>query len=189
LSRGQAASAGLYFKIDQGWHVYWKNAGDAGEPPHIKWTLPDGITAGPLQFPVPKRLPLGPLMDFGYEDEVLFPFTVTAASTAKPGPAVLHAKVDWLVCQASCIPGKAELEVSRDVLDHPGKAAVTGNSESLVSAHQRRLSALHCDWPKGVRSRLFPGRPGHHRQPRPAEDHVLPERPDFRSKERRESHR
>src|SRR5271165_2681359 len=85
LSRGQAANAGLYFKIDQGWHVYWKNAGDAGEPPHIKWTLPDGITAGPLQFPAPKRLPLGPLMDFGYEDEVLFPFTVTAAPTARPG--------------------------------------------------------------------------------------------------------
>jgi thiol:disulfide interchange protein DsbD len=139
LSRGQAASAGLYFKIDQGWHVYWKNAGDAGEPPHIKWTLPDGITAGPLQFPVPKRLPLGPLMDFGYEDEVLFPFTVTAASTAKPGPAVLHAKVDWLVCQASCIPGKAELEVSRDVLDHPGKAAVVPSDADLFKRLSGRL--------------------------------------------------
>jgi thiol:disulfide interchange protein DsbD len=113
--RGEPAGAGLYFKIDPGWHIYWKNPGDAGEPPHINWTLPEGVTAGPLQFPAPKRLPLGPLMDYGYEDEVLFPFQVEAARTVKTGPVVLHAKVDWLVCQSSCIPGKAELEVSRGI--------------------------------------------------------------------------
>jgi thiol:disulfide interchange protein DsbD len=139
LSRGQAADAGLYFKIDQGWHVYWKNAGDAGEPPHVKWTLPDAITAGPLQFPAPKRLPLGPLMDFGYEDEVLFPFTFTAGPTAKSGAAVLHAKVDWLVCQASCIPGKAELELTRDVLDHPGRSASVVPDEALFKRLSGRL--------------------------------------------------
>ena len=117
LVRGQSASAGLYFKLEPGWHVYWKNAGDSGEPPHIKWTLPEGISAGPLQFPAPKRLPLGPLMDFGYDDEVLFPFQFTAGPNAKAGPANLHAKVDWLVCREVCIPGKAELEASRTVAD------------------------------------------------------------------------
>jgi thiol:disulfide interchange protein len=124
LNRGEAASAGFYFKLEPGWHIYWKNAGDAGEPPHVKWTLPDGLTAGPLQFPAPRRLPLGPLMDFGYEDEVLFPLALNVASGAKTGPAVLHAKVDWLVCQASCIPGKAEIEVSRDVSESSGKSAL-----------------------------------------------------------------
>jgi thiol:disulfide interchange protein len=118
LVPGQTAQAGLYFKIEPGWHVYWKNAGDAGEPPHMRWTLPDGILAGPLQFPAPKRLPLPPLMDFGYEDEVLFPFDINVASSAKTGAAVLHAKVDWLVCQATCIPGKAELEITKDVEAH-----------------------------------------------------------------------
>ena len=107
---------GLYFKLEPGWHVYWKNAGDSGEPPHIKWILPDGVTAGPLQFPAPKRLALGPLMDFGYEDEVLFPLNLQFAKTVKPGPATLHAKVDWLVCREVCIPGKAELEVERNIL-------------------------------------------------------------------------
>lgn len=115
LTQGQSAHAGLYFKLEQGWHVYWLNAGDAGEPPHMHWTLPAGITAGPLQFPAPQRLPLGPLMDYGYEDEVLFPLSIDVAKTAKTGPAVLHAKVDWLVCRATCIPGKAELEVTRNV--------------------------------------------------------------------------
>jgi thiol:disulfide interchange protein DsbD len=103
--------AGLYFKLEPGWHIYWKNPGDAGEPPHIHWTLPDGITAGPMQFPAPKRLPLGPLMDFGYEDEVLFPFKIYVAEGFHGGPVTLHAKVDWLVCRERCIPGNAELEV------------------------------------------------------------------------------
>ena len=123
LGVGQTAQAGLYFKIEPSWHVYWKNAGDAGEPPHLRWTLPDGIAAGPLQFPAPKRLPLGPLMDFGYENEVLFPFDLNVASSAKTGAAVLHAHADWLVCQATCIPGKADLEVSRDVAAHPAGVA------------------------------------------------------------------
>jgi len=107
--------AGLYFKLEPGWHIYWKNAGDSGEPPRIHWTLPEGITAGPLQFPSPKRLPLGPLMDFGYEGEVYFPIALSVARDVKPGPVTLHAKVDWLVCREVCIPGKAELEVKRRV--------------------------------------------------------------------------
>jgi thiol:disulfide interchange protein DsbD len=104
--------AGLYFQLEPGWHIYWKNPGDAGEPPHIHWTLPEGVAAGPMQFPAPKKLPLGPLMDFGYEDEVLFPMELDIAKGAKPGPATLHAKVDWLVCRATCIPGKADLEAT-----------------------------------------------------------------------------
>jgi thiol:disulfide interchange protein/DsbC/DsbD-like thiol-disulfide interchange protein len=139
LSRGGTADAGLYFKIEPGWHVYWKNAGDAGEPPRIHWTLPDGITAGDLEFPTPKRLPLGPLMDFGYENEVLFPFTLQVAQTAKQGPAPLQAKVSWLVCQATCIPGKAELEISRDVATHSGKPAVQTPEAALYNRFVTQL--------------------------------------------------
>jgi thiol:disulfide interchange protein len=129
LRQGAATDAGLYFKLDPGWHIYWKNAGDSGEPPHVKWTLPDGITASDLEFPPPKRLPLGPLMDFGYENEVLFPFHFDVADSAKRGPAVLHAKVDWLVCQNVCIPGKAELEVKRDVVPN-NTPATTGEPDA-----------------------------------------------------------
>ena len=153
LTLNRPADAGLYFKIDPGWHVYWKNAGDAGEPPHIKWTLPEGITAGPLQFPAPKRLPLGPLMDFGYEDEVLFPFTFTVAPTAKAGPAVLHAKVDWLVCQDRCIPGKAELEVNRTISEGLGKGPLAVADAAIFNRLSGRLpKAL----PPGVQAKFQP---------------------------------
>ena len=110
LSAAKASEAGLYLKLEPGWHIYWKNPGDSGEPPRISWTLPKGITATSFEFPAPKRLPLGPLMDYGYEDFVVFPFEIKVDKTASIGPAVLHAKVDWLVCREVCIPGKAELD-------------------------------------------------------------------------------
>ncbi|MGB6692155.1 MAG: thioredoxin family protein [Terracidiphilus sp.] len=139
LHAGAANDAGLYFKIEPGWHIYWKNAGDSGEPPHIKWTLPDGIAASPLEFPPPRRLPLGPLMDFGYENEVLFPFHIDVANSVKRGRATLQAKVDWLVCQNVCIPGKADLEITRDIAT-TGAPATTGEPDS--SLWQRWSNAL-----------------------------------------------
>ncbi|MGD0356450.1 MAG: thioredoxin family protein [Terracidiphilus sp.] len=115
-------NAAIYFKLEEGWHIYWKNPGDAGEPPDVRWTLPTGITASPLEFPAPKRLPLGPLMDYGYENEVLFPlhFDVDDAinpkkSGGKLGPFTLKAHITWLVCRGSCIPGKADLEMQANV--------------------------------------------------------------------------
>lgn len=129
--------AGLYFKLEPGWHVYWKNPGDAGEPPRIKWTLPRGITASPLQFPVPKRLPLGPLMDFGYEDEVLFPFSFHVDTSVPSGSVTLHAKVDWLVCRGSCIPEKTDLELTPQVFN--GLANLVGTPSSRFQHFLERL--------------------------------------------------
>ena len=36
----------------------------------LDWTLPPGWKAGAIQWPSPKRLPVGPLMDYGYEGKV-----------------------------------------------------------------------------------------------------------------------
>jgi thiol:disulfide interchange protein/DsbC/DsbD-like thiol-disulfide interchange protein len=126
-----SVDAGLYFKLESGWHVYWMNPGDAGQAPKIVWTLPAGVTAGPMQFPAPKRLPLGPLMDFGYEDQVLFPFTLNADASVKAGTvAHIAAKVSWLVCRETCIPGKANLDFDLPVTS--GAPANTANA-ALIS--------------------------------------------------------
>ncbi|HET8636805.1 MAG TPA: protein-disulfide reductase DsbD domain-containing protein [Acidobacteriaceae bacterium] len=140
---GQNFTAGLYFKLEPGWHVYWVNAGDSGEPPRIDWALPAGITAGAMQFPAPKRLPLPPLMDFGYENEVLFPIPMRVAPDYKPaGPtAALGAKVVWLVCSKVCIPGKATLSVSRPALSQAPAAP------GFVSADQQLVARFHSTLP------------------------------------------
>ncbi len=115
---GASVDAGLVITLEQGWHVYWVNAGDAGEPPQIAWTLPKGVTASAMEFPIPTRLPLQSLMDFGYEDGVTLPFKVSVAKDAKPGPAHLGAVVTWVVCREVCVPGKARMGLNLQV--NPG---------------------------------------------------------------------
>jgi thiol:disulfide interchange protein DsbD len=119
IAPGGTVDVGLVLTIEEHWHVYWINAGDSGEPPHINWTLPSGVTAGPMQFPPPSMLPLGPLMDFGYEDEVAFPVTITAAPSLKPGKVHLDAHITWLVCSSVCLPGKAHLGLDLNVVPGP----------------------------------------------------------------------
>lgn len=140
----QNFTAGLYFKLEPGWHVYWVNAGDSGEPPRIKWSLPDGITADKMQFPAPKRLPLGPLMDFGYENEVLFPIPMHVSPAFKPSAesTTLSAKVDWLVCREVCIPGKATLDVERKTLASPQ------SSPTFVEADQQLIARMQHTMPQ-----------------------------------------
>ena len=137
VAPGQSVQAGLVLTLEQGWHVYWINAGDAGEAPGIKWTLPAGITAEAMQFPIPKRLPLGPLMDFGYEDAAAFPVTLTAAPGTKPGRLHLDALVTWVVCREVCVPGKAKMGLDLDVIPNappapPAKGAI-GEALTLLS--------------------------------------------------------
>lgn len=142
---GQNFTAGLFFKLAPGWHVYWVNAGDSGEHPIIHWNLPTGITAGAMQFPAPKRLPLGPLMDFGYEHEVLFPIPMQVAANYTPeGPsAILAGKVNWLVCQRVCIPGSATLSVSRPAFPGaPSSPANTAADQQLIQHFQGTLPQL-----------------------------------------------
>jgi len=146
IAPGGAQEVGLVLTIDEHWHVYWINAGDSGEAPHIDWTLPEGITAGEMQFPAPERLPLGPLMDYGYEDEVGFPVAITAAAGLKPGPVHLDAQVTWLVCAQVCLPGKAHLGLDLNV--QPGAAGPA--QEPMVGALGEAMALI----PKPLRAGL-----------------------------------
>ena len=147
VAPGGTQQVGLVLTMDEHWHVYWINAGDSGEPPHIKWTLPEGITAGEMQFPIPQRLPLGPLMDFGYEDEVAFPLTISAAATMRPGPVHLDAQVNWLVCAQVCIPGKAHLGL--DLMVQPG--APQPSQEPHVGALAAAMTLIPKPLPAGTK--------------------------------------
>ena len=141
IAPGGTLQVGLVLTLEEHWHVYWINAGDSGEPPKITWTLPEGITAGPMLFPIPSRLPLGPLMDFGYEDEVAFPVQLTAASALKPGPIHLDAKISWLVCREVCIPGKAHLGLNLNVVPGAAPAQPVGAVGEALSLIPKPLPA------------------------------------------------
>src|SRR5215469_14985953 len=107
---GQTFRIGVLYKIEPGWHIYWKYSGDSGIPTKIEWHFPDGFKVHELQWPLPSReKEPGDLEAFDYTSEVLLFATVDAPQTLPPGPIVLGAKTDWLVCQSLCVPGSAQL--------------------------------------------------------------------------------
>ena len=109
---GKTATIGLKLRMADQWHTYWKNPGDSGLPTRIQWTLPEGWKAGPIRWPYPQPLPVGPLLNYGYEDEVTLLTELTVPADARPGTATIRAKADWLVCKDICIPEKGQLELT-----------------------------------------------------------------------------
>jgi DsbC/DsbD-like thiol-disulfide interchange protein len=106
----------LHLRMQEGWHTYWQNPGDAGLPTAIRWVLPDGFTAGNIVWPYPQRLPVGPLMNYGYEGEVALLTQITAPADLPPGQLVtLQAQTAWVVCADLCVPGTATLDLQLPV--------------------------------------------------------------------------
>jgi thiol:disulfide interchange protein DsbD len=104
IAPGGRSRVALALTLEPGWHVYWVYAGDSGEPPSVTWSVPSGLSVGPMQYAAPTRLPLGPLMDYGYEGTAVFPFDLSTSPQTPLGKAELKAHVQWLVCRA--FPGK-----------------------------------------------------------------------------------
>ncbi len=108
---GDSTEIAIRHALEDGWHTYWLNPGDSGEPPMIDFTLQEG-GAAPVRFPVPERLPYPPLMNFGYSGEFTLLTSVPVPADWPAGETYrVPVRVDWLVCEKICIPesGTAEL--------------------------------------------------------------------------------
>src|SRR5258708_8234118 len=97
LVPGQPITLALRLKMADGWHTYWRNPGDSGLPTTIAWKLPDGFGVGAIQWPAPRALPAGPLVNYGYEGEVLVLSGLTVPPDAPLGTLYkLEAHAAWL---------------------------------------------------------------------------------------------
>jgi hypothetical protein len=88
---GKPLRVGLRFELEQPWHIYWRNPGDSGEPPRVRWRLPAGFQAGELQWPAPERLGSGTVIDYGYQGSVLLPVAIRTLS----GYAGKYVVLEW----------------------------------------------------------------------------------------------
>ncbi|HTP98316.1 MAG TPA: protein-disulfide reductase DsbD domain-containing protein [Casimicrobiaceae bacterium] len=156
LVPGQTTTVALRLKMEDGWHTYWQNPGDSGLPTTLAWTLPQGVTAGPIQWPAPRALPAGPLVNYGYEGEVLLLTDVQVPANAPVGEMLpLKAKAEWLVCRETCIPEDAALELELPVAAsaHPYPqwgAAIAATRDALPRALPGWLAAARGDGEKVV---------------------------------------
>ena len=144
MNPGDELLVGFKFTLNPGWHTYWENPGDAGEGASIKWILPNDVVASKILWPGPERIPVEPLMTFGYEDEVVL-LTKISTSAASAIPLNLNAQVSWYTCKEICIPQEAEVSipiklgsktpsVSKGLLEHTlGKVPVEFNGTYRVN--------------------------------------------------------
>lgn len=112
IRAGQPFWVGVRLRMAEHWHTYWRNPGDSGLATEIRWALPEGFTAGPIVWPVPERIPVAHLVNYGYEGEILLLTQITPPAVLPAGEVPLRADVNWLVCQKECIPGEATVNLA-----------------------------------------------------------------------------
>jgi len=132
IGPGKQVWLGLQLAHAPEWHTYWKNPGDSGLPTSLQWTLPAGVTAGDIAWPVPRKIPIGHLANYGYEGTVLLPVPLTVTSDFKPavaGDLPVRLKVSWLVCRQECIPEDGEFALSI-----PVRSTTAANGDQFQAA-------------------------------------------------------
>jgi len=136
VGAGGDPGLGIEFALAPGWHVYWKNAGDAGYPPQLE--LPEGtpLESAVLRFPAPHRFDLpGDLVAFGYEGEVLYPVDARLREELAPGPLEIRLSLDYLVCAESCIPYRTELTLPLEI----GEPGTDESTAARIASWRDRL--------------------------------------------------
>jgi len=144
---GHTLWIGLYFELDDGWHIYWRNPGDSGEPPRVEWNLPAGFEADAIRWPAPKRLGSGSVVDYGYESQVLLMAPLQIAAGVKAAsPLTIGAGVKYLVCREICITGKADV-----MLEIP--PAAKHFSSAHFSQWHKLFARTRDKWPRPIPAR------------------------------------
>ena len=128
VSAGKPVWLGLQLAHKPEWHTYWKNPGDSGLPTMLEWKLPAGIDPGEIAWPTPKKIPIGTLANYGYENTVLLPVPLTIAPGFNASQLDIKLKAAWLVCHKECIPQEGEFALSV-----PIKSSTASNSQAFAA--------------------------------------------------------
>jgi thiol:disulfide interchange protein DsbD len=138
IEPGRDFNLGLHFHLEKGWHIYWANPGDSGEPPRVEWKMPKGVTAEEIEWPTPHRLGTSAIVDYGYEDAVTLIVPMrTETILAAQQTAQIGAQVKVLVCREMCIPGKAQVSLTLPI--KPQTAAPNSKTAALFAAARKSL--------------------------------------------------
>jgi len=109
---GKPVWLGLQLQHAKDWHTYWQNPGDSGLPTQLEWQLPEGVTASDVVWPTPKKFPLGPLANFGYDGSVLLPVRITLPANWTGQALTVGLNASWLACRTECIPEEGQFRLT-----------------------------------------------------------------------------
>ena len=137
VEAGKPLWVGLQLVHQPQWHTYWKNPGDSGLATQLAWNLPPGVTAGDIQWPTPRKIPIGNLANYGYEDTVLLAVPLTVAPGFSASQLSVQLKAQWLVCRRECVPQEGEFSLNLPVRS---STALQGAAFDAALAAQPRPS-------------------------------------------------
>ena len=144
VEAGKSVWLGLQLTHQPEWHTYWKNPGDSGLATTLQWTLPAGVTAGEIAWPLPKKIPIGNLANYGFDGTVLLPVPLTITPAFKPSSLnsdlEIKLKASWLVCRMECVPQDGEF-----VLHVPVRGSTALNSAAFAASLQAQPTAREGD--------------------------------------------
>ena len=132
---GSTVTAALRLQMAEGWHSYWRNPGDeVGLKTRVEWTLPPGVKAGAIQWPLPDKTTEKEFDTLTYSGTVVLLVPIQIPAGQALGPMTLKAKVRWLECHEECVPGNTTVETQVTVasLDE-----VSVHAAEIQSARQR----------------------------------------------------
>lgn len=114
LVPGETIELGILFSPEEQWHTYWRNPGDSGEAPTVKWQSSQKLDFGQIQWPLPYTIRVAHLVNYGYEGDnlLIVPVSIPNDIANRDEPVTISADVSWLVCKEDCIPGWATLQIS-----------------------------------------------------------------------------
>ena len=138
LGPGKTMWLGLHIQHQKGWHTYWKNPGDSGLPTQLQWQLPSGWSAGETHWPIPDKIRVGEMTNYGFEGSSLLAAPVSMTAAAKPTEAQeVTLQANWLVCRQECIP-----QEGRFVLRIPGQSSQAVNGALFEALLRQQPQAL-----------------------------------------------
>lgn len=144
IKPGETLTIGIKQVMDPHWHTYWINPGDSGTAARVNWTLPDNFKTGDIQWPIPSKLPTGPLMNFGYSGTAILLQDITAPSSIPDGPFTIKADIDILVCNEVCIPESHSVSLTLN-------NGAGGHAAEIATA--RAAMPLEMGWETTLKSR------------------------------------
>jgi thiol:disulfide interchange protein DsbD len=135
VTRGGAVPVALRLQLRPGWHTYWRNPGDSGEPAGVKVRVAGQEVQGPDSWPVPERIDVAGIVSYGHHGDVLLVTTIPGHATREAATTLdIEATATWLVCEKVCVPEAGKFALSLPLAGEGTRGGDGGGSPQYPQA-------------------------------------------------------
>ncbi|NNE92312.1 MAG: hypothetical protein HKN23_11745 [Verrucomicrobiales bacterium] len=113
---GKPITVGLFLEHEPEYHTYWKSPGIVGVATRLEWKLPEGFSAGEIQWPAPQRTKMAQITAYGYETDTCLISEIHVPDVVAGDKITLKARLGLMCCAASCHPAWHDMEITLPVL-------------------------------------------------------------------------